>query len=294
MIFVERSPKAYVSHDSVLEETKNVDLIDEKVKNNTVSLWIHLLTLPISSQVTIGLAKIFNFEILTHGTSFTNCYGILMNGADPAKGGSETGSTKFFVAGDSKCDFVKNAYKHFYVFKDSERKKGLVNVIHKIYHSDKPPTLISEFIDDNGKIFEKQQFTDLSFKDEIVFYLCPRIHALLATISHTDSIENRVQKVAEKVFYGISAFLFSPTLRFIYTIDETKNIFEDDPDYAGYAYRTSKRLPNNRIGLVGVCSHANLEEFKKGLQHRPMRVVIGMVQLLAGTILTCIGLGFFV
>src|SRR5580700_6720299 len=58
-----------------------------------IPLWSHLLTLPISSQVTSGLARIFNFEILTHGTSFPNYLGILTNGGDPSKGGSKTGST---------------------------------------------------------------------------------------------------------------------------------------------------------------------------------------------------------
>lgn len=278
----------------VLDKVKNVADTNGKIKNRSIPVWLHLLVLPISSHVIVGLAKIFDFEILTHGTSFTNCYGILKNGADPSKGGSKIGSTKFYVGGDRDSIFTKNANNQFYVFKDSEAKKGLgCKITSTIYHSDKPPTIISGFKDKNGKVFQEQQFTELSFINQLELYLSPRFHAALAAISHTDTIESKVKKIAEQIFYGISNFLFSPTLRFIYTLNETKNIFEDDPDYAGYAYRTSERLPNSRIGLIGVCKYANSEGFKTGLQRRPVRVIAGVVQLLAGSILTCMGLGLF-
>ena len=263
-----------------------------QVQSKSIPTWFHLLVLPISSQVTIGLAKIFDFEILTHGTSFANCYGILKNGADPSKGGSEIGSTKFFSGGDSNSSFIKNAKNYFYVFKDSEAKKGLdCQVTSTTYHPDKPPTIISGFQDENGKVFKEQQFAELSFIDELELHLSPRFHAALAAISHTDTIESNVRKIAERIFYGVSNFLFSPTIRFIYTLNETKNIFEDDADYAGYAYKTSEKLPNSRIGLVGVCNYANSEGFKRGLQKRPLRVIAGVAHLLAGVILTFTGLG---
>lgn len=271
----------------------NIEDTNGKIKSKSIPIWLHLLVLPISSQVTIGLAKIFDFEILTHGTSFTNCYGILKNGADPSKGGSKIGSTNFYVGGDSSSSFIKNTNNYFYVFKDSEAKKGLgCKITSTSYHSDEPTT-ISGFQDENGKFFKEQQFKELSLINQMELYLSPRFHAALAAISHTDTIENKIKKNFERIFYGASNFLFSPTLRFIYTLDETKNIFEDDPDYAGYAYRTSERLDSERIGLIGVCRQASIEGFKRGLQKRPLRVIAGVAHLLAGFILTYKGLGLF-
>lgn len=276
------------------DKVENIENTNTKIKSKSIPIWIHLLVLPISSQVTIGLAKIFDFEILTHGTSFTNYYGILKNGADPSKGGSKIGSTNFYMCGDSNSRVIKNSNNYFFVFKDSEAKKGLRRkTTETSYHPDKPPTIISIFKDEKGRFFPNQQFTELSFINQLGLYLAPRFHAALAAISHTDTIENKIKKISAQIFYGVSNFLFSPTLRFIYTLNETKNIFEDDPDYVGYAYRTSKRLANERIGLIGVCRHANIEGFKRGLHKRPLRVIAGVAHLLAGSILTYKGLGLF-
>ncbi len=91
------------------DKVENAKYTNGKIKSKSIPIWLHLLVLSISSQVTIGLAKVFDFEILTHGTSFTNCYGILKNGADPSKSGSEIGSTNFYLSGDSNISFMKNA-----------------------------------------------------------------------------------------------------------------------------------------------------------------------------------------
>lgn len=45
-----------------------------------VSKYLHLLTLPISSYVTEGLAKIFDFEVLRHGTSIPSYLSIIEKG----------------------------------------------------------------------------------------------------------------------------------------------------------------------------------------------------------------------
>ena len=82
-----------------------------------------------------------------------------------------------------------------------------------------------------------------------------------------------------------------PTVRFIYPLNEVGDIFEDDPDYGGRAYKTRCLLPNNKIGLIGVLSQANFEGIREGLSTRPLRVLCGIIQLFAGTILTACGLG---
>lgn len=288
---------------SLLHETSNSSVIDlntsketvninKKVENQSIPIFLHLLNLPISSQLTIGLAKIFDFEILTHGTTFKNCYGILKNGADPSKGGSEIGSTIVSAQGDSNNQAVKDAHNFFYVFKDTEATKTRYSEsTTNIYNSDGTVTKIIEFEDREGNTFKEQQYRGLDFTEKPGFHLLPKFHAILAAIGPNVKTENKVKKNAEIIFKGAFTFLFSPTLRFMYTLDETKAIFEDDPDYGGYAYRTPTNLPNNRIGLIGVCKHANIEGFKRGLRTRPMRVTTGVVQLIAGSILTCTGLG---
>jgi hypothetical protein len=274
-----------------IDPVKNMECTKGKINNQSIPIWLHLLALPISSHITIGLAKIFDFEVLTHGTSLPNCYGILKKGADPSKGGSEMGST-FNSREDPEDSYIKNAKNHFYLFKDSEAKTGLYKE-EKVTTFTNPPTKFSQYLDDKGEIFKEQQYRDLSFIENVALYLGPRIHAAFSGISASAHIDNKVKRIAAKVFHFISNLLFSPTLRFIYTLEETKRIFEDDPDYGGVAYRTSERLPNSRIGLAGVCLHANIEGFKRGVQKRPIRVVSGMVHLLAGSLLTCMGLGFF-
>src|SRR5271170_5025857 len=81
------------------------------------SLDNHLFALPISSHVTVGLAKMFGFEVLRHGTSYSNYFNILENGTDPNRGGATS----------SLGDGVKDndpTYLRFHVFKDSNNNLG--------------------------------------------------------------------------------------------------------------------------------------------------------------------------
>lgn len=233
---------------------------------HTVPLWQHLVTFPISSQVTVGLAKIFDFEVLTHGTCFRNSFGILKNGGDPSKGGSTNGSTQITVGigGMDPADsqMVNAARMRFYVFKDTEKRER----------------------DGNGG------FRELTCIESIACSGLHRMHAALSGAAQAGDGQG-ILATAMKIVYAVFNFLFSPTIRFIYSKEEITGIFGDDPDYGGKAYRTAEHLPNDRIGLIGVCSHASFEGLQRGLNERPLRVLAGAVQVVAGVALTSVGLG---
>lgn len=264
----------------------NGDLITQNhapIKTKSIPVGCHLATLPISKHITIGLAKIFNLEILTHGTSFQNYYGILKNGANPSLG-SENGSTLFFDAPNG--DITKNAKNHFYVFKDSEAKKELYS---KFTRNKGMPDETIYYHDKSRLEHSQQKVANLSLKDRVLLYFQPRMHASMAGMAPTVNVTN---KTAHRVLLGVSNFLFSPTIRFLYSLEQTNAIFEDDPDYMGLAYRTSQKLPNSHIGLIGVFKQAHFKDIKAGVTERPCRVLAGIAHLVAGTVFTLSGLGF--
>lgn len=252
--------------------------------NKSIPLWQHLITFPVSSHVVVGLAKIFNFEVLTHGTSFKNHINILKTGADPSRGGSKDGSTEIYVGQDNwDKEFQERTKGYFYVFKDVEIRRA---TRYELPGKDANDPYI--YVDKkSGKIYKEQLYRSLTLIEKIQVYIFPRKHAALSGAAQVSSDKSTIKKI----FYGLANFLFSPTLRFIYTSDETKKLFIDDPDYDGRAYRTSYHLPNNRIGLIAVFSQASLNHLKEGIAKRPLRVLIGVIQCFAGMILTVSGVG---
>lgn len=71
------------------------------------SILSRLVTLPVSSFVTRGLANMTNHEILLHGTSVDSYLGILANGGQPSENGlygqtEEELSSCFYVVKDVK------------------------------------------------------------------------------------------------------------------------------------------------------------------------------------------------
>jgi hypothetical protein len=264
-----------------------------------VRVWHHIVMLPISSQITVGLAKIFDLELLTHGTSIQNCFGILQNGGDPAKGGSEKGSTRYYAEGNDETRLAAAVKNHFYVFKDSEVRQRRAGEIVATKHSlTESPLTTFIYRDKNGNFLsetEKPQYENPSFSYLCGVCLAPRVHAALSGISSfAEEVEEDMITTAQKIIVGSAHALFSPTLRFVYTKKEIAEVFEEDFDYTGQAYKTSHKLPNDRIGLIGVCQHASLDGLKNGLRTRPLRVIAGVVQLVAGIAFTYYGIGFFI
>lgn len=261
--------------------------------------WKHLASLLISSHVVIGLAKIFNLEILRHGTSIGNHISILKTGADPARGGSEKGSTHQFTGG-TEVGMLSRTRGYFFVFKDSEARQLKYKKIES--KSLKAPGVwedTSYYRDENGKMLTPAQYDSLSHEEryrpmnlseKIEYYFAPKFHAAMSAYSSIPNNQNTISKI-KKFIHAFLNFVFSPTLRFIYSREETKTLFIDDPDYSGKAYKTPYALSNRRIGLLGVCSQAEFGSFKKGLKERPSRVLGGVVELVAGLALTAVGAG---
>ncbi len=280
---------------SAISTTSNINFHQPITRKNLdespIPLWQHVVCLPISSQITVGLAKIFNFEILTHGTSFRNFLGILKTGGDPQKGGSKTGSTGFDAPPDS--NMLKASLNHFYVFKDTKAQEVVRNetIIHKVDNSEDYRYKNKE----GCVVYEgpERQYRDSSLCENLINCVRPRIHATVSGMMQAGG-EEGIVGTAKKAVYAAGNFFFSPTLRFMYAKEEISDVFENDPDYHGRAYRTTQKVSNDRIGLIGVLQHASLEGVKGGLKERPLRVVTGVVQVIAGAALTYYGIGFFI
>lgn len=257
--------------------------------SNSVPLWQHVMAIAVPSIMVDGLAKIFNFEVLRHGTSLTNYISILQNGADPARGGS--GSTVTYTGGANTSDFALRTHGHFYVFKDSETNQGMYQrvesgklVVNRESPYEAKMVFESYYEDQNRNKYEKQQYRELTLVEKIENMLAPSFHAAM-TSNSTSLEENGRLAAAKNIVRGLFNFTFTPTLKFIYPLNDIPKIFEHDPDYAGKAYMTSHALPNNKIGLIGICSQASLQSLKEGLRERPYRVLTGAAQVLTGGIL---------
>lgn len=250
----------------------------------------HVLTQCISSHVLSGLCKISGYEILRHGTSWTNYKSILKTGVDLTQGGrtSEecTGnfvtctSIKLLLDGRSESTVTRipkaqsslarnhhsiNAENKFYVFRDS--KFGVTKNGH---------TVLS-------------RLTIPLFKRG-----APINHSFLA---YSAQYIKEDKDGEERGWMSIAALinaLFTPKLKFIYSLEEIEGLFENDPDYGDeMAYRTSQALPNHRIGIIGLFTHANKVHVWEHIKKNPGRCAQGVIQLVAGIFLTAIpGLGY--
>ena len=163
------------------------------VKSNNWGL--HLLTIPISSYVTEGIAKMGGYEVLRHGTSFPNYLGILRNGADPSHGGKTTDKTAFDEDTKKQAKACKN---HFFVFKDSEA------------HFNDPQVQLKLPI--IGHIFKRTH---------------TRLHAVLGGAALAKNGKNKVVLKVQKIFLGFINF-FCPILRFVYRKNEMQKFSSEE------------------------------------------------------------------
>lgn len=214
---------------------------------------LHLFTRPISTYVTEGLAKIYGFQVLRHGTAFPNYLNILKFGTDPNKGGS----TVYFGDVPEKSDPV---YRRFHVFKDSDN--SLANCVPIV-----------------GHIIKRAM--------PRVHATVSGISYVIANSRY------KIVQVVGGIFSGIAHLFFAPVLRFVYRKEELSELFEDDPDYGNLAFRTHQHvsLSNDRIDLVGLWRNATNEDAKRAWKECPLQVIIGVIQLIIGAIFTLIGLG---
>jgi hypothetical protein len=250
----------------------------------------HVATQCLSSHILSGLCKIAGYEVLRHGTSWSNYVSIVRNGADVRKGGETTdqvddkytiscvstnlpdGSVKITEKRERRTEpseMVLRAKNHFYVFRDS--KLGV--------RADGTRAL-NWFLSMIGR------------------RIGAIMHSFLAYVGQEKKACDEEISFAKHCIAFRKA-LFTPKLKFIYSLDEIEGaegkegIFEKDPDYGEEsAYRTSQNLPSDRIGIMGFFAHTNAAHFFKHLRSNPGRVCQGIMQLAAGILLTAIpGLG---
>ena len=221
---------------------------------------LQLLTFPVSSHVTEGLCKIGGFESLRHGTSVSHFFSISKNGADPkiaVQHATKQPDRKFFVLKDSENSYLsKRLWPRFYAM-------------------------------DKGAFFGARLMKKVTSNKRLI-----ESSAALSALVHT---------------------IFPPMVRFIYRPSEIKNIFQGDKivelrerngvthsdaerkhweEMGALALETQFKLPVDRIGLVGICSHISLQDVSTAIHHNPVRVISGVAELALGGLLTYYGLGW--
>ena len=201
-----------------------------------------------------GIANVLNLETLRHGTNPYSNIILRIKGGDPDKGASSFGSTKNFS--------TDNPVSHFYLFKDNEVGLNAFG--------------ISEF-----------PGTPNAFLHLIKRHM-PRIHAALSgynffsQVLDKESLKDFSSIKVLRVFIGIigslTSFFISPTLRFRFS-EIDSNRFENDPPYAGLAYRTQLPVEPWRIGPMGsLITGLNPKRFSK-IKINPMKILTGIVQI---------------
>lgn len=200
--FIPARPAALVS-DSVssvsseLQEPLVADLVDnsssyfDSLLTAVTGLWsdFPLLTLPISSYVTQGLAKICNFQVLRHGTSFPNYLGIIRHGAQPSCGGS--GATQ--IVSDESAQ--KACEDKFHLFKDSEDRFEIVDhvgvrVLPRLF------AVLNSMVTEN-QIANKVLRVVANFFLAVVNFFCPTVRFIYRKSEITGIFEN------DSDYYGL-------------------------------------------------------------------------------------------
>lgn len=206
-----------------------------------------------------GLANLLGLETLRHGTNPFNNLRIRIKGGDPNHGGKASGSTKGWSADDTK--------NYFYVFKDNEffieseqNRSFLKTCIEYLFRIKGigARILSRQHVAYSGYNFAAQLFWE---EDKSLAIRCIN------------------------VFSGVCSFLISPTLRFRFSkLDSAR--FENDPIYAGMAYRTQKMVEPWRIGLLGsILTGVNLEWFSR-IKANPLKILTGILQIICAVAIT--------
>lgn len=221
--------------------------------------WVGLGCWATYNLLDMGISNFLALETLRHGTGPMGYVGINLFGADPAMGGSIIGSSV-----GSGCEhFARRSKNYFHVFKDSQFLSNLFDAEDKI----------------NSVIF-------------VLKPLLPRMHAVesgMATFNFFD--QKGLTAIPTNLIGGIAGFL-TPTLKFRFTpkevmlcddllsftqYEECKKVtyFENDPDYDGIAYRTTRVINASRLGIVGSLLHGLNSTMFSRMMSNPQKVVVG-------------------
>lgn len=195
-----------------------------------------------------GFANILGLETLRHGTNPINYAGILIHGGDPRHGGKASGS-----------NYLNETENHFHVFKDNEYK----------------PNTDSSILRIKG----------------IGNRLFPRLFAVLAGYNFVAQWfpSNGPNAASTPINFarfiscigGLISCLITPTLRFRFSSIDPQRL-QDDPHFAGSAYRTRQAIESWRIGLLGsLVTGINLNWFSR-VRSYPGKILTGILQVTSG------------
>jgi hypothetical protein len=218
------------------------------------------------------LADALGLKTLTHGTNFSNYLNIRCHGADPARGGSNSGSTaaaaKLGIPEDTSFRneierSLKECYGHFYLFKD-----------------------ISDFKDDEKKRECQKMKGPLDLfnlsEKHYVRSLLPMRHAVLAGIAFhvPDKAASGFMTNCQRVL-GVLDGLFTPTISVrIDPSDPLMKKLEIDPDFPEMAYRTKAYISQDYLGAEGIIKQGFKSDLRARIQRAPVKATIGFLRLL--------------
>lgn len=206
-----------------------------------------------------GLARFLALETLTHGTGPLGYFGISLNGADPNYGGGDTGSSVSI----GRVQHVINSKNYFHVFKDSE-----VN-----YFSDGTPYPIWHFLS----------------------IVMAKMHAVGSGMSNFGSTTSEGLSKTIRSLAGAVAGFFTPTLKFRFKPEEVLHCnyfsrleqgyndnpcrFQNDIEYRGLAYRTSRAIPPTYLGVIGSLTQGLDSKTFYRMFNSPIKVAFGVALL---------------
>lgn len=226
-----------------------------------------MLVSPVYALLDSGIANVLGLEILRHGTSFPNYVSIIQTGADPSLGGSDRGSGSG-IQEFGRQNFRESSKNYFHVFRDS-------TILHKT---------IIKLTNAPCWILEK-------CAKRVALCVGPKLHAILsgyATIP-SQNAKNIMVKI-QKIAHAILGF-FTPTLRFKFTPEQVKTLFEIDPDYTGLAYRTREKIDVTHLGITGSLAQGLNSGLIKRITARPFKAILGLAQITAAVAITVFSIG---
>lgn len=209
--------------------------------------------------------------MVTNPSGYVN---ILLNGADPSQGGSDTGSSIVFP---SARKLQENAKGYFYVFKDSAFPQSPECPS----ASDNPLSPIPSICNTALKV------------------VLPRLHAVSSGIASTGYPINEEVSVEKTIIGGLSG-LFTPSVKFRFTPEDAQChvssdpstdldtcFFEDDTDFRGsLAYRTKHPISSfEHIGITGSLYQAMSSDIFSRMATHPDKVIIGAAFLMSAGLL---------
>ncbi|MBI2742592.1 MAG: hypothetical protein HYX48_01580 [Chlamydiales bacterium] len=239
---------------------------DETITNlfwttiSTLTALLQMATLPLYSLFDDGLGNLLGLEVLRHGTCFSNYVGILTHGGDPSKGGNPSGATVITQklmpdnekAKQSQKEILEKTKKYFFVSPDSEIKyfRGYFAVLW----------------------IQPAYFAGFS--------------GYASAAGESDSCLVKIYGFANAFFNG----LFTPTLRFKFSLEETQKLFVPDKDLGETGCKTAENIPPERLGITGSLQEGLNSDLFNRIARNPAKFLFGLCEVVIAIALSTLQL----